>query len=324
MSSSSNSKQSNHMIILPRNLIALFWVASGLREVPQGLRANHVVKLDDVLEAKNLTAVVLAAKSVSNDTIQVTLEANISAATPQLAEALPLNVRVVYAAHDALSQSLLADGVTPLFTRSDILNVTTLSLIPFGMVSVLDVNALSAGFLFWHPELKKANISAVYRCPNGEGECESSLIHACAIEAAQNDPRVYLPFVSCMSKVKAGTSPEDSSFGCSNSTTFMASVRECALGPMGVRLQGSMAKDASLAHRIPAVAIGDAWHFFNASQTAVGTELKNLVCDALFAEGKLDRDKCEERVADKSLTAPFQSIIPSGTPQVFAPAATKH
>jgi hypothetical protein len=312
------------MIIRLRYLIALFWVASGLREVPQGLRANNVVKLDDVLETKNLTAVVVAAKTVSNDTIQVTLEANISAATPQLGAAPPVNVRVVYAAHDALSQSLLAEGVTPLFTRSDILNVTTLSLIPFGMVSVLDVNSLSAGFLYWHPELKKANISAVYRCPNGEGECESSLIHACAIEAAQNDPRIYLPFVSCMSKVKAGTSPEDASFGCSNSTAFMASLRECALGPMGVRLQGSMAKDALSTHRTPAVAIGDAWHFFNTTQTAVGTELKNLVCDALFAEGKLDRDKCEDRTGDKSLTAPFQSIIPSGTPQVIVPTSTKH
>ena len=289
-----------------------------LREPAASLRTQGTpITLEKVLDGKNLTAFVVGTKTVSNNTIQVTLEANISSSTlqaldtPQTKTDNRTAIRIVYAAQDSTSLGLLQNGIYPLFTRPEILNVTSIELVPFGKASVIDVDSLSTGFLYWHPELKKANITAVYRCPNGEGECESSLIHACAIKAADQNPGLYIPFISCMARVKAGTAPEDASFACSNSTSFMEQIRVCALGPEGVNLQKVLASQAAQVSTIPSISIDGRNHPFNASDASVKNEFTKLVCDALFAAGKLDRDTCEGKPDSAQIIVPFQSILPS-------------
>lgn len=289
-----------------------------LRDPPASLRTPGVpIALERVLDGKNLTAVVIGAKTVSNNTIQVTLEANISSSSLQALGVTQKKadnrtaVRIVYAAQDATSLSLLQNGIYPLFTRPEILNVTSIELVPFGKASMIDVDSLSTGFLYWHPELQKANITAVYRCPNGEGECESSLIHACAIKAADKDPGLYIPFISCMARVKVGTAPEDASFVCSNSTSFMEQIRVCALGPEGVKLQKKLASEAAQVSTIPSISIDGRNHPMNASELSISGEFTRLVCDALFAAGKLDRDTCEGKTESAQIIVPFQSILPS-------------
>ena len=182
----------------------------------------------------------------------------------------------------------------------------------------MKVNSLSTGFLYWHPELQRGNITNVYRCPNGEGECESSLIHGCAMEAADQDPRVYLPFISCMAASTPGTSPEDSSFACSNSTNYMETLRSCALGPHGVKIQHQLAGEASGINSVPSIFINGVFHPLNISDT-VKTDVLKLVCDAIFAEGRMDRDTCEGRVTDKRIVAPFESLLTPPTASAGKP-----
>ena len=293
----------------------LLWipVVSAIREPSVTLRAtNPQLTLEKVLDGKNLTAVVVGATELTNNTIQVVLEANITPPAPPL---VPENhsvtenktsVMVIYSAHNPKSVSLIRDGLLPLFTRPDIINVTSLQLVPFGKAVEVKIETLSTGFLYWHPELQKANISAVYRCPNGEGECESSLIHACAIKVSENDPLVYVPFIACMSTSKPGTAPEDASFACSNSTIFMESLRTCALGSTGVRLQHELANIAAHATDVPFVSING--KVFNVSDPSF--EFPKLFCDTLFADGRMDRDRCQGK-RDAIVVAPFQSILPS-------------
>jgi hypothetical protein len=292
----------------------------GLREPTVALRAGSApIALEKVLDGKNLTAVVVGAKTVSNDTIQVVFEANITSpqvpATPVAVQQKPVEsnrttVQIVYSAHEPGSLALLRDALVLLFTRGEILNVSKLELVPFGKAIEVKIDSLSTGFRYWHPELEKANISAVYRCPNGEGECESNLIHACAIKVSGNDPKVYLPFIACMSATKPGTAPEDASFSCSNSTMFMESLRTCALGPDGLSLQHDLAAVGSAVASLPTVSINGKSHPFNVSAASVKTDFTKFVCDALFAEGRMDRDRCEGK-ADTPIVAPFQSILPS-------------
>jgi hypothetical protein len=300
-------------------LLLVVTLVEGLREPPVALRATSPINLEKVLDGKNLTAVVVGAKEVATNTIQVVLEANITSPIQTVTENSVENktsVRVVYSAHDPRSIKLIRDGLLPLFKRPDIANVTSLQLVPFGKAVEVKVDDLSTGFLYWHPELKKANITAVYRCPNGEGECESSLIHACAISVSGDVPTVYLPFIACMSGAKPGTAPEDSSFSCSNSTSFMESIRTCALGPEGVKLQHQFATTASQTSDIPSVSING--KTYNVSEVPSATEISRIVCDTLFAEGLMDRDACQGKSEDP-IVAPFQSILPAQTPTKATP-----
>ena len=223
---------------------------------------------------------------------------------------LTTTIKIVYAAGDLQSINLLRDGLPSLFTRQAVQNVTTLQLIPYGNATEIKVNTLSEGFLYWHPELEKGNITNVYRCPNGEGECEASLIHACAIKVSNNDPSVYVPFIGCMSGSNGGIAPEDSSFACSNSTIFMESLRTCALGIDGIVLQHQLAEKAKGVTTIPSVFINGEPHPFNVSTATVTNDFTKLICDALFAQGRLDRDQCEGSAQKgKSIVLPFQSLL---------------
>lgn len=235
-----------------------------------------------------------------------------STSSPNTSTANKTSIRIVYAASDPQSIGLLRDGIQGLFTRPSVLNVTTLQLVPYGKAMEMKVNTLSEGFLYWHPELAKGNITNVYRCPNGEGECETSLIHACAIHAANNDPTVYVPFIGCMAGSELA--PEDSSFACSNSTVFMESLRTCALGAQGIDLQHDLATQASGVSTIPAIFINHAIHPFNVTTASVSKDFVKLVCDALFAEGRLDRDQCEGTTKqEKAIVLPFESLLTQPT-----------
>jgi len=305
-------------------LLAVSAIVAGMSDSnPTFLRSGAPITLDQVLDGKNLTAVVVDAKTIANNTIQVMFEANISAQGARVISSEPSSnktlFRVVYSAEDPKSVMLLKNGLTPLFTRPEVLNVSNLELIPFGKAIEMKVNSLSTGFLYWHPELQRGNITNVYRCPNGEGECESSLIHGCAMEAADQDPRVYLPFISCMAASAPGTSPEDSSFACSNSTNYMETLRSCALGPHGVKIQHQLAGEASGINSVPSIFINGVFHPLNISDT-VKTDMLKLVCDAIFAEGRMDRDTCEGRVTDKRIVAPFESLLTPPTASVGKPA----
>lgn len=297
---------------------------SGLRATPTpdmtgiGPKRQTSLALDQVLDGRNLTAVVVGAKALSNNTIQVVLEANITSPsmTPQqlpvpgpAREKLPdrLHVRLIYGAGDNESISILkSPDFVNFFTRPLILNNTNLELIPYGRTTEIDVNTLSPGFLFWHPELRRGNITRVYRCPNGESECESNLIHSCAIRVSQNDPTIFLPFIACMSNAPRGTSPEDSSFSCSNSTKFMESLKDCALGSDGIELQHSLAHEAIGVPAIPSIFIDGLFHPFNFSGSV---DLPGAFCDLMFAKGMLDRDLCEGGKDRNKLSAPFESLL---------------
>lgn len=300
-----------------------------LRDAPNTfLRVPSNINLEKVLDGRNLTAVVVDAKAVSNGTIQVVFEANISSTSGLILTkhetALPspvpvpkkdkTSIQIVYAAEEPQSVHLLKEALVPLFTRPDILNVTSLELIPFGLANEIRVDSLSAGFLYWHPELKKGNITHVYRCPNGERECEASLIHGCGVSAAHNDPSVFAPFITCMASVAPDTAPEDASFSCSNSTSFMESLRACALGPIGVELQHQLASKASSTKRLPTVYINEQAHPLNVTDT-IKSDLAKLVCDGLFADGNMDRDACVGR-QEKPIVAPFQSLLTSPSSKV--------
>ena len=291
------------------------------------LRSGVPLTLDQVLDDKNVTAVVVDAKTVSNNTIQVVFEANISSQSARsiVATSIPTkktSIRIVYSAEEPNSRALLREGLIPLFTRPDILNVSNLELVPFGNAMEMKVSSLSTGFLYWHPELKRGNITNVYRCPNGEGECESSLIHGCAMDAAQQDPRIYLPFISCMASMNPGTPPEDSSFACSNSTSYMETLRNCALGPQGVRIQHELAAQASSAKSVPSIYVNGILHALNVTEN-VRSDLLKIVCDAVFAEGRMDRDACEGKEVDKKVVAPFESLLTAPTPGKQTIAAAK-
>ena len=281
-------------------LLAL--TASALRE-PAALRAGAPLNIEGVLDGKNLTAVVVDSKNLSNDTIQVVFEANFTR--------VPIEdktkVRIVYSAEDGESKSLIRDAVASLFTRDALLKKTSLELIPYGGATEIQVASLSTGFLYWHPELQNGNISHVYRCPNGESECESSLIHACAMEVAEHNPLTFLPFIGCMMAAKTGTSPEDASFNCATSTSFMEKLRACALGPQGVSLQHRLATTAAQIKPIPAIYIDGQLRALNVSST-VGADLQKIVCDTLFAQGRLDRDTCEGK-GPTAVVAPFESLL---------------
>ena len=296
-------------------LIAIVGFAAGLSDSSSTfLRSGAPLTLDQVLDGKNLTAVVVNAKTVSNNTIQVLFEANITSQSAAIPPARsPTNktsIRIVYSAEDPISRRLLKDGLVPLFTRPDVLNVSNLELVPFGKAVEMKVESLSTGFLYWHPELNRGNITNVYRCPNGESECETSLIHGCAIEAANHDPRTYLPFIACMVGAKPGTSPEDSSFACSNSTNFMETLRTCALGSKGVTIQHELASSASSAKTVPSIYLNGVLHPLNISEN-VESDMLKLVCDAVFAEGRMDRDTCEGKQTDRKIVAPFESLLNS-------------
>ena len=280
--------------------------------------------LDKVLDGRNLTAVVVDAKALSNNTIQVVLQANITSqasTAPRLVDvqnpsspkhADRLSVRFVYGAGDTNSIDIVkSPGFVEFFTRLDIVNKTTLELVPYGLASEIDVNSLSPGFLFWHPELRRGNITRVYKCPNGESECESNLIHSCAINIANGDPTVYLPFIGCMANVTRGTSPEDSSCACSNSTRFIESLKDCALGSDGIKLQHVLARKASLARSIPAIYIDDQYQNYNVSNT---NELRNMLCDVMFGKGLMDRDICVGGRDKIKIAAPFESLLAPTTP----------
>lgn len=294
-------------------------IVLALREPTVALRAASApIVLEKVLDGKNLTAVVVGAKTFANNTIQVVLEANISGPGENLDERkAPANlvsnhttVQIIYSAQESASVALLRDALSPLFTRGDILNVTSLMLVPFGRATEVKIDTLSTGFRYWHPELEKSNITAVYRCPNGESECESNLIHGCAIKASGHDPKIYVPFIACMSAAKAGTAPEDASFGCSNSTSFMEDVRTCALGPEGLALQHDLAAIGAQVPSVPSISVNGKTHPFNVSSASVKTDFARFVCDALFADGRMDRDTCEGKT-DAPIIAPFQSMLPS-------------
>lgn len=283
-----------------------------------GGKSGSSIALDRVLHARNLTAVVVGAKAISNNTIQVVLEANITAqGTPLATSTLPekpqerLNVQLIYGAGDIDSLTILkSPDFVNFFTRPSIMNRTHLELTPYGRATEIDVNTLSPGFLFWHPELRRDNITRVYRCPNGESECESNLIHSCAILISKNDPSIYLPFIGCMSTTPRDTSPEDSSFTCSNSTNFMESLKDCALGTVGVELQHSLAHKAADASTIPSFIIDGHLHPFNVSRIA---DLPSVLCDVMFAKGILDRDVCMSGKETSKFSAPFESLLtPSG------------
>jgi hypothetical protein len=306
------------MNILAVGLVFLTLSVDGFRDPVVALRAGSPnLDIEKVLDGRNLTAVVVGAKEVARNTIQVVLEANITSPTQRIKDEEPqlsVNktvVRVVYSAQDPRSIKLIKDGLMPFFKRPEVINVTSLELVPFGQAVEVKVDDLSTGFLYWHPELKRANISAVYRCHNGESECESSLIHACAISVSDNDPRIYLPFISCMSDAKPGTAPEDASFGCSNSTSFMAKLRGCALGPEGIRLQHQCAGIASQSSQVPSLTISGQIH--NVSEAPTSLEVSKIICDNLFADGRMDRDACQGK-AESGLVVPFQSILPAQTP----------
>ncbi len=296
--------------------------SSGLRASIQpsdtsGLSGKPVssIALDQVLDGRNLTAVVVGAKAISNDTIQVVLEANITPKTgpkpvsSSIADksADRLNVRLIYGAGDSDSLTVLkSPEFIKFFTNPSMLNKTNLELIPYGRAVEIDVNTLSPGFLFWHPELRRGNITRVYRCPNGESECESNLIHSCAVHVTRNDPSVYLPYIGCMSSSAPGTSPEDSSFACSNSTKFMETLKQCALGSDGIELQHSLARKAAEAVTIPSFYIDGQLHPFNVSGIK---DLSNMFCDIMFANGILDRDLCISGKDKTTLSAPFESLL---------------
>ncbi len=296
-------------------ITTLFSSAIALRDSTLALRATPV-SLENVLGGKNLTAVVVGAKALAKNTIQVVLEANITPPPLTMVSASETkhrnatSIRIIYGAQDQDSIRLLKEGLVPFFTRPEILNVTSLQLVPFGRATEVRLSSLSTGFLYWHPELEKANLSAVYRCPHGEAECESSLIHACAITASGNDPKVYLPFIACMAGASFGTAPEDSSFSCSNSTLFMENIRRCALGPDGIALQHELAGIGSLVSRLPYVEIDGQSHRLELSNRTVGTYFTRFMCDFLFADGRIDRDVCEGNTVGP-IIVPFQSILPS-------------
>ena len=300
----------------------------GLRSTPSAgvvvsglnVRQSPSIALDKVLDGQNLTAVLVGAKALNNNTIQVVLEANITSQSPAPGPSVVskpsnspdkprdrLNVELIYGAGDQDSITLLkSPEFQTFFTRPDILNKTTLELTPYGRVSEINVNTLSAGFLFWHPELRRGNITRVYRCPNGESECESNLIHSCAVKVSQSNPSVFLPFIGCMSNATRGSSPEDSSFACSNSTNFMESLKECALGHDGIELQHKAARSASKAQSIPAFYIDDQYHPFNVTSVK---DIRGIFCDVLFAQGIMDRDVCEGNKDNMKLSAPFESLL---------------
>jgi|LauGreDrversion4_2_1035121.scaffolds.fasta_scaffold05600_7 hypothetical protein len=274
----------------------------------------------DKVYGHNLTAVVVGAKELNNNTIQVVLEANIPPASTGVNPSLlpvsdhsqekqrdRLNVELIYGAGDQDSITLLkSPDFLSFFTRPDILNKTSFELTPYGRATEINVNTLSAGFLFWHPELRRGNITRVYRCPNGESECESNLIHSCAVKVSQNDPSVYLPFVGCMTNATRGTSPEDSSFACSNSTIFMENLKECALGHDGIELQHRSARAANKAPSIPAFYIDNQFHPFNVTSVK---DIRSIFCDVLFGQGIMDRDICDGNKEANKLSAPFESLL---------------
>jgi hypothetical protein len=323
---------------------------SSLSEISAGsksaktLRKQPSISLDKVLDGKNVTAIVVDAKALSNNTIQLVFEANISRAAGSIQPSLDppesnttseatsvslststnlttskptvvapaLNktrISIIYGAEDPESVALIGSlEFRKFFTRADILNHTELEMVPYGNASEINVNTLSEGFLYWHPELRRGNITHVYRCPNGESECEASLIHGCAIQVSGNDPRVYVPFIGCMANSTRGTAPEDSSFSCSNSTSFMESLKECALGPIGIENQHYLAAKASLAKTIPSIYINREYHPFNVTSNI--QKFDNFICDALFAQAQMDRDTCEGK-DDKQFVAPFESLLTS-------------
>jgi hypothetical protein len=295
-------------IIFMYALLSVFVIcALGLRDPGANLLRSGI-NLENVLDGKNLTAVILGATAVNNQTIQVVFEANITSAPPSLETKQKTIIEIFYAAENSKSLNLFSKGgLSRLFVRPDILNVSSLTLIPYSGATEINVNTLSAGFLFWHPELLHGNITHVYRCPNGESECESSLIHACAIKVAKNDPKIYVPFVTCMMSSSAGTSPEDASFSCSNSTSFMEDLRACALGQDGVFLQHELASRGSTMLQVPTIRVNGIIHPFNVTES-VAQDFTKLICDAIFADGRLDRDACEG-VEAKSIVVPFQSLV---------------
>ena len=310
-------------------MYSLFLTLAGLGwAVQETALRSTAINLDKVLDGHNLTAVVEDAKTMKDGTIQVLLAAHISSLSPP-APALgsaPISavvstpsvptdsrnltsIKIIYAAEDPASVALLRDGLSAIFSRKAVQNVSLLHLVPYGNAIEMKVNTLSAGFLYWHPELQNGNITNVYRCPNGEGECETSLIHACAVKASNSDPSVFLPFISCMASAKPGMAPEDSSFSCSNSTVFMETLRTCALGREGIALQHELAAEAAVAQTVPAIYINDQLHPFNIT-ASVSKEFTKLVCDALFAKGRLDRDQCEgATAADTAIVVPFESLL---------------
>jgi hypothetical protein len=315
-------------------------ITSAIREpAPSAnLRPNDAISIDTVLDGtKNLTAVMVNATPISNNTIQITFEANVTSqanttttttapttsapttttSAPPTTPAAPTKrtqFSIVYSAHDPMSMHLIRNGLNTMFTRPDINNKTDLELVPYGNVTEIKVNSLSAGFLYWHPELQKGNITNVYRCPHGEAECESSLIHACAVSVTAGDPTAYMPFIACMATAPVNTSPEDSSFECSNSTQFMESLRDCALGSTGIVLQHHLAQQAaSTKTPVPSIYINGEYHPFNVSTALSGKKVQadfnKFVCDAIFADGLMDRDVCENGNVTKPVTAPFESLL---------------
>ena len=289
------------MYILSLVLVSAACVQA-VRDAPTGLRATASLSVDTNTSNHNVTG-----PMVNTTATPVVIASN---------ESVPISnnktsIQIVYSAADPDSMRLLRDGLMPLFTRPDILNVSSLELVPYGKATEIKVNSLSAGFVYWHPELLRGNITNVYRCPNGEGECESSLIHGCAVHAARNDPTAYVPFVACMAAASPGTAPEDSSFACSNSTIFMETLRSCALGPEGITLQHTLAAKAATTRSVPSIYINGQNRPFNVT-ASVTVDFTRAVCDAIFADGRMDRDACEGK-ADKPIVAPFESLLTQPT-----------
>lgn len=172
------------------------------------------------------------------------------------------------------------EQLAPLWSHTELRPRVNISMIAYGNAMSINGSNVSAGYRFWHPELRAAGaggeIDHVHVCQHGPQECFGNQIHLCLLALKPREDAMAT--ILCMENNRTGVF-ERSSYECAADRGLnMTDVRECAQGPQGNALHyeaGRASLDPALNRSyVPWVLMGGAKWESNST-------LVESVCEAL-------------------------------------------